>query len=183
LPSRGTPAVVAPSTAGSPALEGLDVEATLQRLGVDRASLDRMLVRFADGQHATLEQLAAAVAAGDHDATAKLAHAVAGAAGNLGADGLRAAAKALEQAGRDRHADLAALLTSVQEHARVVLTSIETLRPAMTEPGTTPGRPFDPGAAAAALDRLGHSSDPRRAGTVRKRRKPATPKGGSASDG
>jgi two-component system sensor histidine kinase/response regulator len=159
LPARGTPAEVAPSTAGSPALEGLDVEATLQRLGVDRASLDRMLVRFADGQHATLEQLAAAVAAGDHDATAKLAHAVAGAAGNLGADGLRAAAKALEQAGRDRRADLAALLTPLQEHARVVLTSIETLRPATVESGTTPGRPFDPASAAAALDRLARALD------------------------
>ena len=74
---------------------------TLQRLGIERASLERMLLRFADGKDQTLDAVRAAVVAGDAAATAKHAHAIAGAAGNLGADALHAAAKALEQAGRD----------------------------------------------------------------------------------
>ena len=57
------------------------------------------------------------------------AHAIAGASGNLGADGLRAAAKALEQAGREGRTDLTDLLAVVEERAAVVLTSIEGLRP------------------------------------------------------
>ena len=48
-----------------PVLEGIDVSGTLQRLGIDRASLERMLLRFADGQGQMLDALRAAVVAGD----------------------------------------------------------------------------------------------------------------------
>ena len=90
----------------APVLEGVDVSGTLRRLEIDRASLERMLLRFADGQQETLEALRTAVIAGDGAMAARHAHAIAGAAGNLGADALRAAAKALEQAGRDGRSDL-----------------------------------------------------------------------------
>ena len=46
-------------------LEGVDVSGTLRRLGIERASLERMLLRFADGQREILDALRAAVVAGD----------------------------------------------------------------------------------------------------------------------
>jgi two-component system sensor histidine kinase/response regulator len=136
------------------ALPGIDVSGTLQRLGIDRASLDRMLLRFADGQGPLLEALRAAVDAGDGASAARHAHAIAGAAGNLGADQLRAAAKALEQAGRDGGSDLTALLADVEERAAVVARSIETLRPQADRAADASTAPFDRDAAGDALDRL-----------------------------
>jgi signal transduction histidine kinase/DNA-binding response OmpR family regulator len=137
-----------------PVLEGVDVIDTLRRLEIDRATLERMLLRFADGQQETLDALRSAVIAGDGAMAARHAHAIAGAAGNLGADGLRAAAKTLEQAGRAGRSDLADLLAVVEERATVVLRSIETLRPPADREADAALSPFDPAAAGAALDRL-----------------------------
>jgi two-component system, sensor histidine kinase and response regulator len=137
-----------------PALEDIDVDGALRRLGVDRPTLERMLLRFADGQGPILEALRAAVAGRDGAAAARHAHAIAGAAGNLGADGLRAAAKALEQAGRDGRADLQALLAEVEARAASAFRSIETLRPAALAASDVSPRSFDRAAAAAILGRL-----------------------------
>ena len=57
-----------------------------------------MLVRFAESQGASVEALRDAVGRDDRPQIAAHAHAIAGAAGNLGADALRVAAKALEGA-------------------------------------------------------------------------------------
>jgi two-component system sensor histidine kinase/response regulator len=148
-----------PTRPAAPALEGIDVEATVQRLGIDRATLERMLVRFGDGQGALLAALRSAVAAGDDAGAARHAHAIAGAAGNLGADGLRAAAKALEQAGRAGGTDLSALLTAVEAHAATVFASIERLRPAAPAAATPPAAAFDRDTAGAALARLATALD------------------------
>jgi HPt (histidine-containing phosphotransfer) domain-containing protein len=90
---------------------------------------------------------------------ARHAHAIAGSAGNFGADALRAAAAALEHAGRNGRIDLAKLLAAVDEQAAIVFRSIETLRraplrPASTEVAGTSAVPFDRAAAGRALDRL-----------------------------
>lgn len=138
----------------APALEGIDVNGTLERLGIERASLERMLLRFADGSDQMIDAVHAAVAAGDAAATARHAHAIAGAAGNLGADALRAAAKALEQAARDGRADCSALLAVVETRAAVVFTSIARLRPQASFEGETATGPFDSSIAGAALERL-----------------------------
>ncbi len=119
--SSGSIANPAPSIDTQSGLEGIDVSGTLERLGIDRASLDRMLLRFADGQGQILDALRVAVTAGDAAAAARHAHAIAGAAGNLGADALRGAAKALEQAGRDGATDLAGLLAAVEDRAAIVV--------------------------------------------------------------
>jgi two-component system sensor histidine kinase/response regulator len=147
------PAVAAPPEAG-PTLEGIDGDGTVRRLGIDRATLERMLLRFATGKQGMLEPLRAAVHAGDAAAAARHAHAIAGAAGNLGADDLRAAAKALEQAGRDGRTDLAGLLAVLEEKAAVVFTSIESLRADANAAADTAERPFDRTVAGAALERL-----------------------------
>ena len=149
-----TPVASAATGAATSVLEGVDVSGTLRRLGIERASLERMLLRFADGQKETVDELRAAVATGDSALAARHAHAIAGAAGNLGADPLRAAAKALEQAGRDGRTDLNDLLAVVEERAAVVFASIETLRPSAVGGNASAGRTFDRAVASAALDRL-----------------------------
>jgi two-component system, sensor histidine kinase and response regulator len=148
-----------PSHDSNPVLDGIDVDGTLQRLGIDRASLERMLLRFAEGQQQTLAALRAAVGGGDPAAAARHAHAIAGAAGNLGAEALRAAAKALEQAGREGRTDLSALLADIEDHAAVVSRSIATLRPEEQRGADTPTRSFDRAAAGAALERLSAALD------------------------
>jgi signal transduction histidine kinase/CheY-like chemotaxis protein/HPt (histidine-containing phosphotransfer) domain-containing protein len=159
--AQRVPAAVSAAVAGAappgeapPVLEGVDVIGTLRRLGIERASLERMLLRFADGQREILEALRAAVVTGDSAMAARHAHAIAGASGNLGADALRAAAKALEQAGRDGRTDLTGLLAVVEGRAAIVLASIEALRPPANRESGTADRPFNRAAAGAALDRL-----------------------------
>ena len=139
----------------SPTLEGIDVAGSLERLGLEFDSFKRMLIRFADGQGATLDALRAAVTSNDCAAVARHAHAIAGASGNLGADGLRAAAKALEHAGRENSNDLAGLWTELEARAAVVLRSIDTLRErrgAAVQSG--PEQVAVPAEARAVLERL-----------------------------
>ncbi|HKQ47930.1 MAG TPA: response regulator [Phycisphaerae bacterium] len=142
-----------------PVLEGINVADALARLGLGFSSLKKMLLRFADGQGKTLEELRAAVAAGDSSAAARHAHAIAGAAGNLGADTLRVAAKALEQAGRDGRRDLEKLLGAVNEHAAIVFRSIDRLRDGSASPTAEATRPLDGLKARAALERLSAALD------------------------
>ena len=161
-PARSDAASVATSSLSSNAasprdevspLEGINVNGTLQRLGIERASLDRMLLRFADGQRDTIEALRAVVA-GDHALAAKHAHALAGAAANLGAEGLAAAAKRLEHAGRAGEANLTDLLADLEQHAAVVFNAIESLRSTKNRGVEMTIHPFDRAGAGAALERL-----------------------------
>jgi len=159
LPARvkspdDVPTPGAQATPDIPALEGIDVAGSLERLGLDFESFRRMLIRFADTKDATFDPLRTAVAAGDGDAVARHAHAIAGASGNLGADALRAAAKALERAGRAGEKDLAPLHQHLETQAAVVFQSIDTLR-GVTAPGRTePESLFVPAAARGPLTRL-----------------------------
>jgi signal transduction histidine kinase/CheY-like chemotaxis protein/HPt (histidine-containing phosphotransfer) domain-containing protein len=141
-----------------PAVEGIDVAGTLARLGVGFDSLQRMLVRFADGQKATVEALAADVRAGDAASAARNAHALSGAAGNLGAASLREAAKAMETAARSGRTDLADLLPAVEERAATVFRAIATLAGEEKPPQAAgPARPVDPATLRAAVREL-HAS-------------------------
>jgi two-component system sensor histidine kinase/response regulator len=144
-----------PPSDHNPRLEGIDVAGSLARLGLEFETFRRMLVRFADGQGATLDALRGAVVSKDCDAVARHAHAIAGAAGNLGADALRAAAKALERAGREKSSDLAQRLPELDAAAAVVLRSIDSLREECDTPvPTEPGRQLVPAEARAVLQRL-----------------------------
>jgi CheY-like chemotaxis protein/HPt (histidine-containing phosphotransfer) domain-containing protein len=151
-PSRGP---ARPASDHTPRLEGIDVAGSLERLGLEFETFRRMLVRFADGQGATLDALRGAVASNDCDAVARHAHAIAGAAGNLGAHALRAAAKALEGAGREKSNDLTQLLPELDAAAAVVLRSIDSLREGRDAPvPTEPERQLVPAEARAVLERL-----------------------------
>jgi two-component system sensor histidine kinase/response regulator len=160
LPARhahsavSSPAPVPAVLDGSPRLEGIDVAGSLKRLGLGFETFQRMLVRFADSQGATLDALRAAVASDDSAAVARHAHAVGGASGNLGAQGLHAATKALERAAREGHRDLAPLLADLEARAAVVFRSIDTLRGTFVPGAIEPGLVMVPAAARAALERL-----------------------------
>jgi HPt (histidine-containing phosphotransfer) domain-containing protein len=158
LPPRQTPlkdtAPAAEAPGDSPRLEGINVAGSLERLGLEFETFQRMLLRFADGQGAMLDTLRAAVASGDGDAVARHAHAIAGASGNLGAEALRAAAKALERAGREGTGDFARLLADLEASAAVVLRSVDTLRGSGASTALEPGQVLVPPAARPVLERL-----------------------------
>jgi signal transduction histidine kinase/DNA-binding response OmpR family regulator/HPt (histidine-containing phosphotransfer) domain-containing protein len=135
----------APSESPLSALEGINTSGALARLGIGLDALQRMLIRFADGLPRMIAGIRTAVETGDAAAAAKAAHAIAGAAGNLGADTLREAAKALETAARFGSRDLGALAARVEDLADRVFRSIDSLRPAA--PG--PVAPDEAGAAQA----------------------------------
>jgi two-component system sensor histidine kinase/response regulator len=153
---RATPAGGAEQTPvpgeGAPSLDGINVDGALERLGLGFDSLKKMLLRFADGQGRTVDDLRAAVGAGDAASSARHAHALAGAAGNLGADALREAAKALETAARDGRGGWADLFATVEERAAIVFRSIGTLR-SMQAAEATPSQAVivDPGRLRDAL--------------------------------
>ena len=148
-------------------LEGLDIAATVRRLGLPLDRLLPMFVRFAEGLPRMLVDIQAAVAGGVADQVRMAAHALAGAAGNFGADRLRAACKSLEAAARERPADFDALLSAVVLEAETVLGSLETLRrrpapPPSREAGDVPGT--GPRASASITPR--ETGTPRESGNL-----------------
>jgi len=66
-----TPGPRLPTRGDIPGLEGIDVAGSLERLGLELESFQRMLIRFADGKSATFDPLRAALVAGDSDGVAK----------------------------------------------------------------------------------------------------------------
>jgi two-component system sensor histidine kinase/response regulator len=154
-PSTGTSPP--PAAARPPVLEGIDLDGTVRRLGISLESLRPLLLRFVTGQRKTLEELGATARAGDGAAARRYAHALSGAAGNLGADGLREAARALELAARDGRPNLADLFGEVERRADVVFRSIDALRrgtPTEGGPGVPVAAPVQPARLRAPLDRL-----------------------------
>jgi two-component system, sensor histidine kinase and response regulator len=142
-----------PLSTPTPSLEGVDIPGALKRLGFDFGTLRQMLVRFADGLAPNLAGLRGVVASGDAPETARRAHAMAGAAGNLGVDGLSAAAKALEHAVRAGRTDMATLFAEVEQCAAVALRSIDTLLDVATAVHTGTIEPPDTTEVRPALDR------------------------------
>jgi two-component system sensor histidine kinase/response regulator len=78
------------------ALAGIDLHAGLALMGGDRALYRKLLLKFAGSQAPSGRQLYQAAQAGDRDTARRLAHTLKGLAANLGAQGLRQAAGAVE---------------------------------------------------------------------------------------
>ena len=151
LTAAGSPS---PVVADVGTVAGIDVAGALRRLGLDYETFKRMLVRFADTQGPTLDALRSAVAVGDTAAAARHAHAIAGASGNLGADALRVAAKAIEGAGHDAGDRLPQLLGELESRAAVVFRSIDSLRGVPLPAAADSAPPTISGDARAVLERL-----------------------------
>ena len=145
----------------APALPGLDVAGTVDRLGLDVSTVRRLLLRLGDSLPSLLAGLRAAVASSDAAAAAAQAHTLAGAAGNLGAHALRGVAKQLEAAAREGAVGLEGSLAEVEAHAAVVARSIDSLRAAAAAGPAPAEGPADAAVVRAALDRLATALDDR----------------------
>ncbi|MEN6625777.1 MAG: PAS domain S-box protein [Candidatus Sumerlaeia bacterium] len=137
-----------------PPIEGINVEGALARLGLPPESFLKMLRRFRQNQSRILDQLAEAVKKGDFDAIRLHAHSIAGAAGNISADRLHAACKALEAKGRDHEPDLAGEYARVVDEARVVFESLDKLGDGKQAPESAAQAPLDAGELAAGIEKL-----------------------------
>ncbi|MFM8932012.1 MAG: response regulator, partial [Gemmataceae bacterium] len=149
LPAHEKPVQSPPSVANeNSGLDGLDIPGTVRRLGLPFDRLLPMFLRFADGLPKMLADIQGAVAIGDANSVARAAHALAGASGNLGADRLRAACKAMEAAARENKTGCVPLLTPVETEAQTVLGSLQSLRPRDASPPVT----AEPAAGLAPFD-------------------------------
>jgi two-component system, sensor histidine kinase and response regulator len=140
-----------------PVLDGIDLADSIRRLGIPLERLWPILLRFVDDQRKTLKELRKAVEANDAAGARHHAHALAGAAGNLGAGELRRVARDLELAALNGNSNFAELFRPVDESARTVFRSIETLRSESPGPALSvaqPSAPLDPALLRSHLERL-----------------------------
>ena len=100
----GTAFVRAPSVEAAdgegtplPAIEGIDMEAGLGRVGGNRRFYLDLLRRFGEGQRGSAVQIREALSRGDRLTAERIAHTVKGVSGNLGVADVQAAAAELER--------------------------------------------------------------------------------------
>ena len=79
------------------AIEGIDTEAALKRLGGKRERYEALLRKFADKQAGTIVAVRTALASGDVATAEREVHSLKGAASSLGANALAEAANKAEQ--------------------------------------------------------------------------------------
>jgi two-component system sensor histidine kinase/response regulator len=79
------------------AIEGIDTEGALKRLGGKRERYEALLRKFADRQAGTVVTIRAALASGDLATAERDVHSLKGAAASLGAGALAEAAARVEQ--------------------------------------------------------------------------------------
>ena len=155
-------AVVAPAAApGASALDrlaglpGLDLERGLSMLRGKAEKYLELLGRFVASHAGDMALIEAKLAAGDLPTAVRLAHTLKGTAATIGADGVSALARSVEQtlkAGGDPAACAAAIRPQLDELRRE-FDILSAAMPAAAGPATACA-PADPGRAAALLDRL-----------------------------
>ncbi len=109
-------------------LPGIDVSKSLTRLGISWDKFQKILFEFERSQPREMEDLRQALESEDLDGIRLKAHSLAGIGGNIAAESLRTAAKAVEKAasaGQTR--DLAALFEALEKEFDLVRRSISTL--------------------------------------------------------
>jgi two-component system sensor histidine kinase/response regulator len=124
--AKSAPSAPASAAPGSPP-GAIDLAGTARRLGLPPERVASLLRRFASDARAGLETLATSVGTGELPEVRRQAHSLAGAAGSLGVEGLRGAARALEEAARAGRRDLEGLLAEVAREAGASLRTIESL--------------------------------------------------------
>lgn len=110
-------------------LPGVDLAQGLQRVGGNRALYHRLLRQFGDGNREAAARINGALAAGRREAALKAVHSIRGAAGNLGAEALSAAAKALEDRLAAGEGDVGDLAARFSERLAEVANGISVLPP------------------------------------------------------
>jgi two-component system sensor histidine kinase/response regulator len=107
------------------AIEGIDTDGALRRLGGKRERYEALLRKFADKQSGSVVAVRAALAAGDHAAAEREVHSLKGAAAALGAVALAEVASNAEAALKVRDG-IDAALESLESSLEAVVDAIRT---------------------------------------------------------
>jgi len=113
-----------------PALPGIDIVDGLARVGGNRATYHKLLLKFAHNNANTMTEIRAALQQDDMERAVRLAHTLKGVAGNIGASALYQEARALETALKEQYPDPAALLENGDRLLQQVVQGITALEPA-----------------------------------------------------
>ena len=120
--------LAAPSEGGAeveiPALPGIDTEAGLATTQNNPKLYRKLLIKFRDAERDFEARFRAAE---DGETATRLAHTLKGVAGNIGATGVQAAAKALEFACKEGEAEIDPLLRAVVEELDPVIAALDSL--------------------------------------------------------
>lgn len=95
-------------------IPGIEMEATLKRLGNNKKLLLMVLQQFTIEFDGWVEHFRSVLAGGDFDECRKVAHKLKGAAANIGATQVQQSALALEAASREQSADVPELFKRVE---------------------------------------------------------------------
>ncbi len=116
---------------GFPELPGVDLERALPRVGNNKRLLRKLLFEFHADHHDAAARMREALEQNELSRVRRMAHTLSGVAGNLGAEPLREAALAVEQAlSQDQvnHAEVEPLLDRLQGHLGPLMERLEQFR-------------------------------------------------------
>ncbi|HFC54115.1 MAG TPA: Hpt domain-containing protein, partial [Gammaproteobacteria bacterium] len=127
-----------------PELPGLDLERAQLRTGNNRKLLRKLLLQFHTDHRQAVPVMRKLLARGDLRALKRYAHTLCGITGNLAADRLQGAARAIEQAVTDgeEEAQLEELIAQLEELLTPLLEQLEELRIPQGNGGLPPGERF-----------------------------------------
>ncbi len=118
-----------------PVLPGIDIVDGLARVGGNRVTYHKLLLKFAHNNANTMTEIRAALQQDDMERAVRLAHTLKGVAGNIGANTLYQVARELETAFKEQGAAPVAFLDNCDRVLQQVVQGIAALEPA---PASTP---------------------------------------------
>ncbi len=113
-----------------PTLPGIDIANGLARVGGNRATYRKLLLKFAHNNANAGAEIRAALQQGDAECAVRLAHTLKGVSGNIGAIALHQAAKELETALKEQRPEQTTLLENCDRALQQVVQAIAALEPA-----------------------------------------------------
>ena len=141
-----------------PALPGINVSEGLSRMMGRQDVYLRLLRQFASSYRTAAQQIRADLAQGDRDKALRQAHTIKGLAGNIGATTLADAARQLESALKNTHADadsgLPALLDGYERALQDVILTLDTRLAPPAQPPALPTTALDPQQLSALCKRI-----------------------------
>jgi len=137
-----------------PALPGIEIADGLARVGGNRATYHKLLLKFAHNNANAVAETRVALQQGDMERAVRLAHTLKGVAGNIGASVLYQAARELETALKEQYPDPAALLENCDRLLQQVVQGIAVLEPVTVSAVEETAAPVDVAVLAPLVIRL-----------------------------
>ena len=135
-----------------PTIEGVDTVGGLKRVAGNQRLYRSLLAQFAAKQCKAAEEIDAALQANDIRLAERIAHTVKGVAGNIGINGIQAAAAGVERSLREQQSLAPG---SLEDFARLLRTQILAIRESLPEISpVAPSKPIDAMAVTAEIIRL-----------------------------